>query len=400
MSKHYCRIFLQHILDWLELLLSVIINVIVSEKEAPVRIGRLETESPIVLGGMSIGLTKARLAGAVANEGGFGTIGGVGLGLSEGTRGHKQFLIASEATLRKEIRDALEYSDDGNIGVNLMVATTDYEQSVRVAVEEGAKYIVSGAGLPLALPEYVEKYRKSGQRTPELIPIVSSLKAAELIIRKWGRSGVTPSAIVVETPNSAGGHLGVTHAEDIGTEAFSLETVVPQLVEALKKQGLDIPVIAAGGIWDKDDIKRMLSPEIGARMVQMATRFLVTEECGGSQEFKERHINNTDPIVVVKSPVGMPGRAIENDFIRKVNAKEVIDLGPCVNCLRVCEKRDNPLASYCIMRALLNAHSGEDNGVYFSGSNGDRLRENLDVNTSAVKIMHELTTKDAEKTRY
>jgi len=370
----------------------------VSEKDAPVRIGGLEAESPIVGGGMSIGLTGAELAGTVANEGGFGTIGGVGLGLSEGTRGHKQFLKASEATLRQEIRDALEYSNDGNIGVNLMVATTDYEPSAKVAVEEGAKYIASGAGLPLYLPEYVEKYRKSGQKTPELIPIVSSVKAAELIIRKWGRSGVVPSAIVVETPNTAGGHLGVTHVEDIGKDEYSLETVIPELANYLKERELDIPIIAAGGVWDRGDIKRMLSPEIGARLVQMATRFLATDECGGSQAFKDRHMDNEDPIVVVKSPVGMPGRAYETDLILRENAHEVIDLGPCVNCLRVCAKRDNPLASYCIMRALLNAHSGDaDNGVMFTGTNGNRLNENREVNRSAVKIMQELTGKELEE---
>lgn len=380
------------------LLLSVIINVIVSEKLPSSKIGRLEAEYPIVGGGMSIGLTGSKLAGTVANEGGFGTIGGVGLGLTEETRGHKQFLEASEATLRKVIQEALEISNNGNIGVNLMVATTDYEQSTKVAVEEGAKYIATGAGLALNLPEYIEKYRKSGQKTPEKIPIVSSVKAAELIIRKWARSGDVPSAFVVETPNTAGGHLGVTHVKDIGTDAYSLETVIPELVNYLKERKLDIPVIAAGGIWDRDDIKRMLSPEIGARLVQMATRFLATDECGGSQAFKDRHMNNKDPIIVIKSPVGMPGRAYENDFIRRVNAKEVIDLGPCVNCLRVCAKRDNPLASYCIMRALLNVHGGDvENGVLFSGSNGHRLRENPEVNRSAVKIMKELTGQELEE---
>lgn len=364
-----------------------------NEKLPSLRIGRLEAETPIFLGGMSSGLTRSAIAGAIANEGGFGTIGGVGLGFSENTKGHRGLLAANESELRKEINNALEISNDGNIGVNLMVATTDYEESVKIAVEEKVKYIVSGAGLPLSLPELVDKYKVPGQQKPELIPIVSSTRAAGLILKRWSRNDVVPAAFVVETPNTAGGHLGVSNADDIGKEELSLEIVVPELVKSLENSGYDIPVIAAGGIWDRGDIDKML--KLGAGGVQMATRFLTTDECNASQAFKDHHANNTDPIVIMKSPVGMPGRAIENDFIQRVDAGEEINLGPCVNCLRVCEHRESKkqkkLSSFCIIRALYNVHEGDvENGILFTGSNGHRLKEDRETNSSVVKIMKEL----------
>ena len=366
----------------LVVLFSGIIIKIVSEKLPSLRIGRLEAETPIVLGGMSSGLTRSSIAAAVANEGGFGTIGGVGLGFSEKTKNHRDLIRTNESELRREISDALEMSNDGNIGVNLMVATTDYEKSVKIAVEEGAKYIVSGAGLPLSLPEMTDKYKVSSHKKPELIPIVSTARAGELILRRWSRNDVIPAAFVVETPNTAGGHLGVSDADDIGKNEYSLETVVPQLVKTIEKYDYDIPVIAAGGIWDKADIDNML--KIGARGVQLATRFLATKECNASQAFKDRHVYNIDPIIVMKSPVGMPARAIENDFMRRLEAGEEIDLGPCVNCLRVCEHRESrvlknqkkieKLSSFCIIRALYNVHEGNvENGILFTGSNGNRL---------------------------
>ncbi len=365
-----------------------------SEKLPPLRIGRLEAETNILLGGMSTALTTAELAGAVANNGGLGTIGGVGLGLNEGTRNRNEYFKACQTRLKQEIENAREISHDGNVGVNLMVATTDYQELVKISVENGVKYIASGAGLPLSLPEYVKKYKVSGQPTPELIPIISTVRAAELVLKRWGKDNVIPSAFIVETPNAAGGHLGVTKANDIGKNEFSLESVIPQLVQALEKSGYDIPIIAAGGIWDRDDIDRMI--RLGASGVQMATRFLTTDECNASQAFKDRHVENTDPIVVIKSPVGLPGRAIENEFIQRVNDKnndEEIDLGPCVHCLRICEHAKNPLASYCIIRALYNVRIGNvENGVLFTGINSDQLKTDRENGIfTANQVMQELT---------
>ena len=357
-----------------------------SEKLPSLRIGELESELPIILGGMSTHLTGSELAGAVANEGGFGTLGGVGLGMSESVRGQREYFKANQDLLKKGLREALEISNDGNIGVNLMVVATDYEDMVKTAVENRAKYIVSGAGLPLSLPESIEKYKKAGQKGPELIPIVSSVRAAELILKKWRRSGSIPSAFVVETPNSAGGHLGVTKPEDIYKDEFSLETVIPKLVRFLKERGLDIPVIGAGGIWGRGDIDSMLSLSVGAKGVQMATRFIASDECNASQVFKDKHVDNREPIVIIKSPVGMPGRAIESQFVHKVNNGEAIDLGPCVNCLKVCAHRDNKLASYCIVRSLNNVRIGDvENGVLFTGSNGYLLKSDREKDIHSTR---------------
>jgi len=354
------------------------------------RIGRLEAENNIVLGGMSQGVTGAELSAAVANNGGYGTIGGVGLGITPEMKGSKNYLKANKLALETVIREGLERSDNGNVGVNLMVVATDYEESVEVAVKNGIKYIASGAGLPLILPNLVEKYKVKGEKTPELIPIISSVRAAKIIIERWKRYGVLPSAIVVETPNHAGGHLGVTNPDDIGKEEFELDYVIPRLIEYLKNNKYDIPVIAAGGVWDRSDNDRMR--ELGASGVQMSTRFLSTEECGATQAFNDYHMNTTDKIVIMKSPVGMPGRAYENEFVKRTDAGELIDLGPCVACLKHCEHKGDKLSRYCIIRSLDNVHGGKvNNGVLFTGDNGYRLKEDPYINTSTARIMKELT---------
>lgn len=363
-----------------------------NEKLPSLKIGNLELEFPIVLGGMSVALTTSELAAEVANEGGFGTIGGIGLGISPDVRTKSDYFEANKTALKNEINNALELSHDGNIGVNLMVAATDYEDLVKVSVENGAKFIVSGAGLPLNLPELVEKYKIPDQKPPELIPIISSVRVAEIILKRWKRYGVTPSAFVVETPNTAGGHLGVTDVEDIGKAEFDLENVIPELVANLENKGYDIPVIAAGGIWERGDIDKML--KLGAAGVQMATRFLATNECNASQAFKDRHVDNTDPIIVIKSPVGMPGRAIENDFIKRSKQGELFNLGTCVECLHGCGYRASKYKmGYCIIRALDNVRRGDvENGILFTGSNGDILKEDRENGLfSAKQIMHELT---------
>lgn len=362
-----------------------------SEKLPSLRIGNLESEYPIMQGGMSVGLTNWEMAAAVANTGGFGTIGGVGLGISPEIRTKKDYYKANSLALECEIKNALEASNNGNIGVNLMVPTTDYEESVRIAVENGAKFIVSGAGLPNDLPKFVEKYRISGQPIPELIPIVSSARAADIIIRKWKKLGVTPSAFVVETPNKAGGHLGVTRVEDIGNTEFDLENVIPELAKTL--ENYDIPIIAAGGMWDRYDIDRMLDKKIGAKGVQLATRFLTVDECNASKEFKDQHLSIDNEIIVIKSPVGMPGRAIDNEFARRTNAGELFNLGPCVECLRECGYRKSGFKlGYCIVRALDNARRGElGKGLLFTGDNGNRLRQDRDNGiTTVAQVMQDL----------
>lgn len=361
-----------------------------SENLPSLRIGNCESRYPIVQGGMSTGLSTAELAAAVANEGGHGTIGAVGLGMAPEIE-PKEYFAANKDALKYEICKALDLSDDGNIGVNLMTVATDYKALVKVSVENRAKFIVSGAGLPLMLPKLVDECLAPGQEMPALIPIVSSARTAMLIIKRWERHGVLPGAIVVETPNTAGGHLGAKAAE-IGTDELSLEHVVPELVKNLENSGYDIPVIAAGGIWDRSDMDKML--KIGAAGVQMATRFLPTIECNASQAFKDRHVNNTDPIVVIESPVGMPGRAIENDFVKRTKQGELFDLGPCVGCLTECRHRKDKLSGYCIIRALDIVRRGDvEKGILFSGSRGHQLKQDRDNGiVSAHQIMQELTS--------
>ncbi len=389
----------------------------------PLRIGKLEAEFPTVLGGMSIGLTTEDAVSTIVNMGGYGTVAGVGGGLEEGIVTSRDFLERGYEVLGEKIRETQKLSKNNNILVNLMVAVTGYKESVGVAVENRVGGIASGAGLPLDLPghimEYADKYEISPDETPEMIPIVSSAKAARVIINRWQRNygeqwektydkTLLPSAVIVETPNTAGGHLGAK-LKDIDTSEYSLETVVPQLVEMMGKYALnaeyklryrgdpevpfEIPVIAAGGSWDRGDIDHMLA--LGAKGVQMSTRFIATDEINAAQEFKTYHMDNPndDPIVVMTSPVGMPGRAYDNEFVRRIRSGEIIDLGPCVNCLQRCEFRDTKkMSSYCILRALHNVRMGDvERGVLFTGSNGHRLKEDRETNSSAVKIMQELT---------
>lgn len=363
-------------------------------KELPtLRIGRYESKYPIIGGAMSVGLTTEKFVAEMSNEGCIGTIGGVALGISPEIKKGEDYFRANESVSKQVIIDALEMSNDGNIGINLMVAAFDYETSVRIAVENRVKFIMSGAGLPLYLPEYVKKYKISGQETPALIPIVSSVRAADIILKNWKKkSGILPDAFIVETPNTAGGHLG-SHVEDIGKEEFSLETVIPNLVKFLKDNGYEIPVIAAGGIWNRLDIDRMLG--YGASGVQMSTRFLTTKEINASEQFKDWHLNNDpekNPIIIINSPVGMPGRAIENDFIKEVAAGKRFNLGPCVGCLQGCEYLKDKTNGYCIVRALDNVRRGNEDGVLFTGTNGNLLKKDKDVGIDTVsKIIKELT---------
>jgi nitronate monooxygenase len=246
-----------------------------------------------------------------------------------------------------------------------MVALTDYDRQVRSACEAGIDIIVSGAGLPMKLPEYTKDF-------PEVavVPIGSSVKAADLIVRKWGKLyGKLPDAIVVETPLYAGGHLGATKMENVTDAAFSLEAVVPDLVKYLSDVvKADIPVIAAGGIWDRGDMDRAFG--LGARGVQMGTRFACTVEGDASMRYKQAYIDATeDDVVVIMSPVGIPGRALRNPFVEKYIAGNV-ESKPCMAaCLSHCSYlRDR--STFCIAGALVDAYMGNwETGLFFAGSN-------------------------------
>ncbi|CAK7070842.1 MAG: Inosine-5'-monophosphate dehydrogenase [Desulfovibrio sp.] len=342
-------------------------------------LGDLVARTPIVQGGMGVGISLHRLASAVANEGGIGVIAGAMIGMREpDVASNPQG--ANIRALRTEIRKARELSD-GVLGVNIMCVLTDFSNLVRTAVEEKIDVIFAGAGLPLDLPKYLHEVCESTKEevNTKLVPIVSSARAATLICKKWtSRYGTLPDAFVVEGPK-AGGHLGFK-PEDINDPNHSLETAIPQVVEALKpfedQKGCRIPVIAAGGVYSGEDIKKVL--DLGASGVQMGTRFVATHECDADIRFKESYVNaSPDDITIIKSPVGLPGRAIKSKFLEALEEGQK-NFRCLFHCISTCDPQKSP---YCIAAALLNAMRGNlDKGFAFSGANAFKVNNILSVN--------------------
>jgi nitronate monooxygenase len=340
----------------------------------PLRIGRHVARLPVIQGGMGIRISASRLAAAVAREGAVGVIASVALGLASPYYKKKSdYFAANKLALRDEIEKARQAAPDGIIGVNCMVAITDHEAMARTAAESGADLIISGAGLPLNLPAYTKDHPDCA-----LVPIVSTAKAARLICRRWTHvHGRLPDAFVVENPNTAGGHLGAKRIE-LGNPAYDLEKVVPEIVAILKEDGYDIPVIAAGGIWDRGDINRML--EAGASGVQMATRFVCTHECDADDNFKQQFLHRAPrDVVIVDSPAGLPGRAISTEFVHRLEEGGDVEKQCFANCLRKCLCRDEK-ETFCIAFALDRAQRGDtDHGLFFTGSNLSRSEKIVSV---------------------
>jgi nitronate monooxygenase len=334
-------------------------------------IGDLKAEFPIVQGGMGVGISLHCLAAAVANEGGIGIMALVNAGMNEPDF-FKNYLEANIRAVKREIRKARELTK-GIIGVNIMVALTNFAELVKTAIEEKVEIIFSGAGLPLNLPEFLQ-----GAKT-KLVPIVSSARAAVIIAKKWtDKYDHPPDAVVVEGPK-AGGHLGFKESE-IDDDNYSLEKILPQVVEAMKpfakKYEKDIPVIAAGGIYTGSDIYDFL--QLGASGVQMATRFVTTFECDAADAFKQAYINaKEEDIVIIKSPVGLPGRAIRNTFLDQVSAGQKKPFKCPYHCLKTCDFEKTP---YCISLALSNAKRGNlEHGFAFCGANAWRAQKIVSV---------------------
>ena len=336
------------------------------------KIGDLVANTPIIQGGMGVGISLHRLASAVAAEGGIGVIAAAMIGMREPDVA-KDPVGANSRALTSEIRKARELTN-GIIGVNIMVALTDFASLVRTAIVERADVIISGAGLPTDLPRILRDLcdEKKEEFRTKLVPIVSSARAATILCKKWlSRADYLPDAFVLEGPK-AGGHLGYK-PEDLDAPEHALEVVLPQVVEAVKpfedQYGKQIPVIAAGGVYTGEDIHRFL--EMGASGVQMGTRFVATEECDADIRFKQAYVSaKEEDIAIIKSPVGMPGRAIKNRFI------EALEEGKrnfrCLfHCISTCNPEKSP---YCIASALLNAMKGNlDRGFAFSGANAFRV---------------------------
>jgi nitronate monooxygenase len=334
---------------------------------------------PIIQGGMGIGVSGSRLASGVANEGGIGVISGVNIGYLEHDY-RENPLAANLRALRSEIRKARELSPKGIIGLNLMVAINHYNEMVKAAVEEGIDLIISGAGLPMKLPELVK-----GTKT-RIAPIVSSAKAAKLLLKFWdSHYDKTADLIIVEGPE-AGGHLGFSQTELEG-EKRSVLDIVREVIDAVnpfqEKFKHAIPVVAAGGIFTGEDISDCL--KAGASGVQMGTRFVATEECDAHLSYKQQYVNaEQDDIILIKSPVGMPGRALNNPFIKKVT-EYGDEMKECVRCIKGCSPKTAP---YCISTALKNAVLGNvDQGLIFVGSNVHRIKEIVPVKELIAELV-------------
>jgi NAD(P)H-dependent flavin oxidoreductase YrpB (nitropropane dioxygenase family) len=345
------------------------------------KIGKFFAPKCIVQGGMSVGISMSGLASAVANEGGIGIIGAAAIGMLEKDYG-TNYKEANQRALRREIRKAREKTK-GLIGVNIMVALTDYDELWQVAIEEEVDFVFAGAGLPIHDPKTIS-YRELNHLHTRFVPIVSSARATRLIFAQWEkRFGLVPDAVVVEGP-LAGGHLGFKRNQ-IDDPSFQLENIVPEVIQTVaeyeQKFSKEIPVIAAGGIYSGEDIYRFL--QLGAKGVQMATRFVATYECDASPLFKEAYLRcKKEDIAIIQSPVGLPGRAIRNSFLKEVAAGMRKPYKCPWHCLKTCDYQKSP---YCISLALTMAQKGKMHGGFaFCGANAYKVDKLMSV--------HELIT--------
>lgn len=331
----------------------------------PLKIGDLVARIPVIQGGMGVGVSLSGLAGAVALEGGVGVISTAQIGYRyEGFDEHP--IETNLKAIKEEIRKARNIAKEGIIGVNIMVATKKYEEYVKAAVAAGVDLIISGAGLPMSLPALVE-----GSRT-KLAPIVSSVKSVDVICKYWLKKfDRLPDVVVIEGPK-AGGHLGFSLEQLENPKSFDFEEEIKKIIAHVKefasRKDMSIPVVVAGGIYDRKDMEHAL--ELGADGVQVATRFVTTYECDASDAYKQTYIDaKKEDIVIVKSPVGMPGRAILNDFMKRAG-EGPIPPGKCHLCVSTCKPAETP---YCITEALVNAVEGNvDQGLLFCGENAYR----------------------------
>lgn len=335
-------------------------------------IGNLKAKLPIIQGGMGVGISLSGLASAVANQGGVGVIATAGIGMQDYgfTRDFEQSNINA---LIEQIRKARSMST-GIIGVNIMVALSNFSDMVKTAINEKIDVIFSGAGLPLSLPGFLK-----GSKKTMLVPIVSSGKAARIIAQKWINDyDYVPDAFVVEGP-MAGGHLGFK-PDQIDNPEYALEKLIPDVIKEARvigeRSGRAIPVIAAGGIYTGEDIYKIM--QLGADGVQMGTRFVPTVECDASEAFKKCYIDaKREDIGIIKSPVGLPGRAIINEFLRSSMAGNKTPYSCPYHCITTCAYKESP---YCIALALLNAKKGNfKHGFAFAGQNAYRTESIVSV---------------------
>lgn len=337
-------------------------------KYKPLVIGDLTARIPIIQGGMGVGISLSGLAGAVAAEGGIGIISSAQIGFRDADFDAHP-LEANLRAIPEQINKAREIANGGIIGMNIMVASKHYEEYVKAAVKAGADLIISGAGLPIRLPEYAENTKT------RIAPIVSSVKSASVILKMWDRKYKrVPDCVIIEGPK-AGGHLGFRAEEIKELDDASYDQEIRKIMDTVEqyaqKYETKIPVVAAGGIYDGKDMAHYM--EMGLDGVQAATRFVTTVECDASEAYKMAYIHcRKEDIEIVKSPVGMPGRAIHNKFQEQIGSG-IYRPKKCHQCISTCNPAETP---YCITDALLNAVNGKvEDALLFCGANAYRAEK-------------------------
>jgi len=354
------------------------------------QIGKYTIEKPIIQGGMGVGISWDRLAGSVSKEGGLGVISTVGTGyydnkhfthkLVQGRPYHEDNFYSKEG-LFAIFKNARKICGDKPLAANVLYASNDYGRIVHDSCEAGADIIITGAGIPTNMPEFTQDFPDVA-----LIPIVSSARALKLICRKWKRYNRVPDAVIVEGPLS-GGHQGFTY-EQCFEEQYQLENIVPPVIEEAKQWG-DIPIIAAGGIWDKKDIDLYL--DMGCAGVQMATRFIGTYECDAHENFKKVILGaKEEDIKLFKSPVGLPARGVRTHLQEMIEENTAPKVACISNCVAPCKSGEEARAvGYCIADRLSDAYEGNtDTGLFFTGANGYRLDKLITVHELMQKLEH------------
>ena len=334
-------------------------------KLKPLNINGITAKLPIIQGGMGVGVSLSRLAGAVAAQGGVGVISAAHPGYNLPSFPSNPLKANLEA-LAHHIRTAKEKARNGLVGVNIMCAAKDYAELVKCSIASKADLIISGAGLPSNLPEL------AGDSDVRIAPIVSSVKACNVLLKLWDRKyNRTADMVVVEGPK-AGGHLGFSEEEIADSSNYDtvVKDVIAIVAEYESKYNRHIPVVFGGGVYDRNDVAHYV--DMGCAGVQVGSRFVATEECDAHENFKLAYVNSKrSDIAIVKSPVGMPGRALNNAFIQRISAKGSVKVTKCSSCIITCDPKNTP---YCITQALINSVRGDvDNGLVFCGEEVDRI---------------------------
>ena len=354
------------------------------------KIGKYEIKHPIIQGGMGVGISWDQLAGNVSLEGGLGVISAVGTGYYRNKSENVQIITKkdkpkdvanfySKDALNEIITNARKICGDAPLGCNILYAINDYGRVVRDACEAGVNIIITGAGIPTNMPEFTKDFPDVA-----LVPIVSSARALKLICKKWQRYNKLPDAVIVEGPLS-GGHQGFTY-DQCFQEEYQLENIVPPVIEEAKNWG-NIPIIAAGGVWDKKDIDKFLA--MGCVGVQMATRFIGTFECDADAKLKNVLLNaKEEDITLMKSPVGLPARGVKTNLQFSIENNTAPKVQCISNCVAPCNRgHEAKIVGYCIADRLGAAYNGDvDTGLFFTGSNGYRIEKIISVKELMEKL--------------